>query len=156
VARRNRGEVTIEVAAPTVTEAHLSLFNRHKFERGLAQGDEERTDATGYRFHMVDTCTLSREVRYLVNGKMVAVSVLDFGQRAASSVYHYFDPDESDRSLGVYSVLAEIELCRRLSIEWYYLGLYVADCRRLAYKAQYHPHERRIAGSWREFTAAGD
>lgn len=149
--RRNEGEIQVEVAAPAVTPRHVELFNRHKDERGLSRR-EAVSSAEEYRAFLVDTCVPAREVRYLRDGRLIAASILDFGARSVSSVYHYFDPDEADRSLGVYSVLKEIELARALGLDWYYLGLYVAGCRALRYKASYWPHERRIAGVWRRFT----
>lgn len=148
VARRNDGDVRVEVGEAGLSWERLALFNRHKIERGLARGDEPLS-ATGYRSWLVDTCTDTREVRYHVGKKLVAVSVLDFGRTSASAVYHYFDPDEAARSLGVYSVLKEIELCAALGFEWYYLGFYVRDCKSLSYKGSYWPHERRIDGEWR-------
>ena len=93
------------------------------------------------------------EVRYELDGLLIAVSILDLGRRSASSVYHYFDPDHGRRSLGVFSVLAELELCAGLGIEWYYLGLWVEDCKALCYKAAYRPHQRLSGGVWRELGA---
>jgi arginine-tRNA-protein transferase len=66
-------------------------------------------------------------------------------------VYFFFDPEESRRSLGVFSVLQELRLCERLGMEHLYLGLHVEDCRELSYKAAYHPHERLTPGGWRRF-----
>lgn len=146
--RRNEGVVEVEVGLPRLTERHLDLHNRHKLERGLG---DEITDAPGYRKQFLDTCTDTLEVAYSVAGRLVAVSILDVGRKAASSVYHYFDPDESRRSLGVYSVLKEVQLCRALGLQWYYLGLYVEGCRSLRYKAGYFPHERKVDGGWVEF-----
>ncbi len=147
--RRNVGEIVVEVGVPTVTPRHLDLFNRHKRERGLERSPEPTTEES-YRFHLVDTCVDSREVRYRVNGELIAVSILDVGRTGASSVYHYFDPDHADRAPGVYSALWEIAWCAAQGLEWYYLGLYVADCRSLAYKAQYRPNQRRVGGQWVE------
>lgn len=152
VLRRNEGEVELELGMPQVSDRHLELYNRHKIERGLG-GDP--IDRESYAMQFVESCVDTREVRYFVGGKLVAVSLLDVGATAASSVYHYFDPDESRRSLGVYSVLREIELCREVGIDWYYLGFYVAACASLRYKADYYPHQRRIGGRWLEFTGAG-
>jgi arginine-tRNA-protein transferase len=149
--RRSHGEITVEVATPTVTERHLELFNRHKHERGLERSSDPTT-AENYRFHLVDSCVDSREIRYLLDGQLVAVSILDVGRRSASSVYHYFDPDQSHRALGVYSVLWEIAWCASVGLEWYYLGLYVAECRSLSYKAGYEPHQRRVNGVWVDFS----
>lgn len=152
--RRNEGVLKVEVGPPRLTREHLDLYNRHKLERGLARRDEPLT-ADGYRSWLVHTCVETLEVRYRLEDRLVGVSILDFGRRAASSVYHYFDPDESRRSIGVYSVLREIELCRRAGQSWYYLGYYVGDCRHLAYKASYWPHQRRVDGRWLEFAAPG-
>jgi arginine-tRNA-protein transferase len=112
--------------------------------------DEEPTDGEAYRFHLVETCVDTREVQYWLGDALIAVSILDVGRTSASSVYHYFDPDHARRAPGVYSVLKEIAWCREQGIEWYYLGLYVRDCRSLSYKAGYRPHQRRIEGVWRD------
>lgn len=150
VIRRNEGAVEVVRTRPTVTARHLELYNRHSRERGLSLRTEPATERD-YRFFLVETCVDTWEVQYRVAGKLMAVSILDVGREGVSSVYHYFDPDEAWRSLGVYSVLAEIALCRELGVEWYYLGLFVEDCAHLNYKAAYWPHQRRIRGEWREF-----
>lgn len=153
VLRRNE-DVRIEVGAPLATPRHLELYNRHKFERGLSQ-TEGPISVEEYRRYYIDTCVQTEEIRYLVGDRLIAVSLLDVGQRSASSVYHYFDPDESRRSPGVYSVLREIELCKERGFDWYYLGLWVGACASLAYKSQYYPHQRRQAGLWHTFEAPG-
>jgi arginyl-tRNA--protein-N-Asp/Glu arginylyltransferase len=149
--KRNEGVVRVEVGKAELSWERLNLYNAHKQERGLATRDEP-LGAQGYRNWLVDTCTDTREVRYFVDRKLVAVSIVDFGRRSASSVYHYFDPAESRRSLGTYSVLKELALCAEAGLEWYYLGFYVEDCRHLSYKAGYWPHQRRVGGAWQEFT----
>ena len=103
---------------------------------------------SSYRQWMVESCAQTIEMRYFVSGKMIAVSVLDIGADSVSSVYHYFDPEESRRSLGVYSVLWEIEWCRGRGIKWYYLGYYVRDCDHLNYKANYLPNEIKMDDGW--------
>jgi arginyl-tRNA--protein-N-Asp/Glu arginylyltransferase len=150
VVRRNSSVVSVEMGPVTVDEERLRIFNRHKLERDLSTTGEPMT-AMAYHQWFSDTCCDTREVRYRIDEKLVAVSILDVGATAASSVYHYFDPDHAHRSLGVYSVLAEIELCRQIGLSWYYLGYYVRDCSHLAYKASYWPHERRVGGVWTRF-----
>jgi len=149
--RRNEGEVRVERHRPAATADHLRLYNRHARERGLSLRSEPSSESD-YRFFLVDTCVDTWELRYFVGDALVAVSVLDIGRDSVSSVYHYFDPSHAWRSLGVYSILKEIELCAVEGREWYYLGLYVADCAHLNYKATYYPHQRRIAGVWTEFS----
>ena len=151
--RQNASEVEARLGPAVATARHVELFNRHKRERGLAVDDLD-LDLDAFRRYYVDSGIDTREVAYLVDGRLVAFSIVDLGRTSVSSVYHSFDPDESRRSLGVYSVLREIDLFGALGFRWYYLGLYVAGCSSLAYKARYFPHERRRDGAWRAFTSS--
>lgn len=151
VLKKWEGHASIEVGPPTTTPEKLALFNRHKQGRGLIAEDDGEMTALGYASWLVQSCMLTVEMRYLYDGELVGVGVVDLGRDSASSTYFYFDPDRSDLSPGVFSVLQEIELCRRTSRRWLYLGLYVGDCRHLAYKARYRPHERLVDGDWRSF-----
>jgi arginine-tRNA-protein transferase len=119
-------------------------------ERGLSQSGLALSPEN-YRAWLTDTCVDTREFQYYVGEKLIGVTIVDVGQTAASSVYHYFDPDESRRSLGTYSVLRELEWCKQQKIAWYYMGFYVADCSHLLYKANYYPHQRRADGKWFEY-----
>jgi arginine-tRNA-protein transferase len=151
VLRRNEGVVRIRRVRPEVSDRHVALYNLHARERGLSLRSEATTEHD-YRLFLTQTCVDTWELQYLLGDTLVAVSILDWGERAVSSVYHFFDPGEAWRSLGVFSVLKEIELCAALGVEWYYLGLYVRDCAHLNYKADYWPHQRRIGGIWKEFS----
>jgi len=151
VMRRWEGRYRIEIGRATFSTEKLDLFNRHKRERGLVSEDDLPMTPLGYVSWLVQTCFHTVEMRYYVEDRLVGVGVVDLGQRAASSVYFYFDPSEdvSKLSPGVFSVMREIELCRRTGREFLYLGLYVEDCRHLSYKSDYHPHEKLYDGAWR-------
>lgn len=151
VLNRWKGRARIEYGAATSSEAKLDLFNRHKRERGLISGEDQEMSAMGYASWLVHSCFATMEMRYFLDDRLVGVGIVDLGRRAISSVYFYFDPDPAllKHSPGVYSALMEIELCRQTGRDWLYLGLYVADCSKLNYKAQYRPHERLFDGAWR-------
>ncbi|MEQ1504811.1 MAG: arginyltransferase [Myxococcota bacterium] len=141
----------VDLGPPTTTREKLALFNRHKRERGLTGDDDAEMTPLGYASWLVQSCMLTAEMTYWYDGELVGVGIIDLGRRGASSVYFYFDPDKADLSPGVFSVLQEIELCRRTGRSWLYLGLYVDDCRHLSYKAEFRPHERLVDGDWRPF-----
>jgi arginyl-tRNA--protein-N-Asp/Glu arginylyltransferase len=142
------GHGRVEIGPVGFDTERLSMFNRHKQQRGLTD-DAEGMDALGYVGWLVTTCVLTVEMRYYYDDVLVGVGIVDLGRSSASSVYFYFDPDRSELSPGVYSALEEIAFCQRTGREMLYMGLYVADCRHLAYKAQYRPHERLVDGDWR-------
>ncbi len=148
---RNVDEITVSVVPPVIDDVRLGLFNRHNLERGLSRSGERMT-ATAYEQWFIDSICETVEVDYLDGPRLVAVSILDLGRTSASAVYHYFDPDASRRSLGVFSALSEMAWLRQQGKRWYYFGLYVPACPRLAYKAEYCPHERLVDGAWRAGT----
>ena len=61
-------------------------------------------------------------IRVYSGARLVAAHFLDVGARATSSVYSMFDPAESRRSLGVYTILLAVEYSQRLGCPHYYPG----------------------------------
>jgi len=89
------------------------------------------------------------EFVYRLEGRLVAVGIADIGEQYLSSVYVFFDPDFSPRSLGTFSALHEMRVCAERSIPYYYLGYYVAGSRSMHYKARFIPHEiLSLDGEW--------
>lgn len=140
----------VEIGDATVDDERLALFSKHEVERNLRRRGEAIT-IEGYGRFLVDSCADGFELRYRVDGRLVGIAIVDRGADSLSAVYTYYDPVLEPYSPGVYSILTEIELCRKLGLRWLYLGLYVASCKELAYKASYVPHERRVAGTWTRF-----
>jgi len=98
-------------------------------------------------------------MEYRLDGRLVGVGVLDFAKKnagnysAVSSNYFYYEVSEEikKRSIGVFSVLKEIELCKEMEIPDYYLGLYLPSCRKMNYKINYAPCELYLNGKWQLF-----
>ncbi|XP_067276726.1 arginyl-tRNA--protein transferase 1 isoform X1 [Pseudorasbora parva] len=84
--------------------------------------------------------------QYWLDGRIIAVGVLDILPFCVSSVYLYYHPDFSSLSLGTYSALREIAFTRQLhqqspKLTYYYLGFYVHSCPKMRYKGQYRPSD---------------
>jgi len=65
-----------------------------------------------------------------------------------SVVYTFFDPTRESDSLGVYGVLWQIELAKRLELPYLYLGYWIKSSRKMAYKKLYPPLEGLSDGHW--------
>ncbi len=142
---RGDARLRYEVGPPLLDEARVELYNRHKQLRELGDGE---IDLAGYRQFLVMTCCESFEIRYMLDDKLVAVALADRSTDALSAVYCFYDPSCEDLSLGTYSILKQIELCRTWGLRYLYLGLYIGDCERMRYKARFLPHERLLDGRW--------
>lgn len=87
----------------------------------------------------------SYHMYHRIDGKLVAVGVLDFTPHVASSVYFFYDPDYKFLNLGVVGALREIEYINNIrekyspGFEYYYLGYYIQDCVKSIYKGEYIP-----------------
>ncbi|BBN18062.1 arginyl-tRNA---protein transferase [Marchantia polymorpha subsp. ruderalis] len=84
--------------------------------------------------------------QYRVDGKLVAVGVIDILPHCLSSKYLFWDPDFAFLSLGKYSALQEIEWVQKEqrlcpTFQYYYLGFYIHSCPKMRYKAAYYPSE---------------
>ena len=102
-----------------------------------------------YREFLTSTWCDTSLFEYTLGESIVAVSVIDRLADAFSCVYMFLDPVQSRRSPGTYAILHAIEAARRHSLEWLYLGYYVADSPKERYGSGYLPPERFVDGRWR-------
>uniref|UniRef100_S4RIW0 Arginyl-tRNA--protein transferase 1 n=1 Tax=Petromyzon marinus TaxID=7757 RepID=S4RIW0_PETMA len=77
--------------------------------------------------------------QYWLDGRLIAVGVLDILPRCLSSVYLYYDPDFAFLSMGIYSALREVAFTRQLytqapALRYYYMGFYIHSCPKMRYK----------------------
>ena len=78
----------------------------------------------------------------------MAVAVMDRLNNGLSAVYTFFDPLEATRGLGTFAILWQIAEARRLGLKWVYLGYWIEQCAKMAYKTRFKPHEIFVAERW--------
>lgn len=150
VMRRGDARITTELGPTGVTEERAELYNLHKRGRDLMSGDHD-AGLESYRSFLGESCCDSFEMRYRIDGELMGVAIVDRADNALSAVYFYWDPRFTSLSPGTYSILKQIELCKRLGLQYLYLGLYIAKSAPMSYKARFKPHQRLIDGDWQTF-----
>lgn len=117
---------------------------------------ERETDPEEFFFHFyLPSCpALQTEIR--IGEELAGVGFLDVGSDCLSSVYFCFSPRFAKHSLGIFSILQEIEQARLLGLPYYYLGYYVPGCPTMAYKDHFRPREHYDweQGRWRSCSEA--
>lgn len=79
---------------------------------------------------------------------LLGVMVVDHLHDALSAVYTFFEPSQQRRSLGTFAVLWQVAEAQRRGMQWVYLGYWIEESRKMAYKDGFRPHERLSDGVW--------
>jgi len=148
--RRGDELLTVDIGQPIVDGSRVELFNRHRDGRGLASGDSP-LDLESYAEFLTDTCCETLELSYFYDGQLVAVAIADAGRDSISAVYCFYDPAFQLLSLGTYSVLREVSLCRATERRFLYLGFFIGESPHMSYKSSFRPHQRLVESEWMEF-----
>ncbi len=152
--RKGDAHLKVTIGTPIVDSDRVALYDKHRFDRGLAKPDTRPMDSQSYQRFLVDRFCDAFEVRFTMDGKLVGVAVTDRGDEALSAVYCFYDPDVTVVGIGTYSILKQIQIAQERGHRYLYLGLYIEDCAPMAYKARFRPHQRRIHGRWHRFDKA--
>jgi len=132
---------------------HFDLYQRYQAARHPGAGMDEDSHVQYTQFLLtsrVDTRLI--EFRQ-PGGELRMVSIVDILDNGLSSVYTFFDPDAAG-GLGTYGVLWQINHCRTLGLPWLYLGYWIAQSRKMAYKSQYRPAQILQDGNWVDLSIA--
>jgi len=126
---------------------HYALYCRYQQARhpGGGMDDDSREQYTQFLLQSrVDT----RLIEFLDDDGVRMVSLIDVLDDGLSSVYTFFDPDVAQSSFGTYNVLWQAAQCVDLGLPYLYLGYWIAESRKMAYKSAFTPIEGLIDGQW--------
>ncbi len=150
LARVQRLNADLDVAdmPAHATIEQFRLFSR--YQRARHEGGEMAgMSYDDYRAMIEESPVDSRIIEYRApDGALVAAMLADRLADSLSAVYSFFEPALSRRSLGVYMVLWLVEESRRSDRPYVYLGYWVADSPKMAYKSRFRPLEGLGPNGW--------
>ena len=137
----------VSITSLNFDEAQFALYQAYQVSRHEANEAEESVEQ--YQNFLVQSNVDSLCISFTLEGQLKIVSVVDIVEDGVSAVYTFYDTSMSKASFGTYSIMWLIEWCKQLKLPYLYLGYWIKDSRKMAYKQNYAPQEALIDGEWK-------
>ena len=143
--KSNKDIVGTERRARVTTEQY-DLFKCYLDARHQGGGMTQMS-YLDYEYMVEDTPVNSILIEYRLThsdgqeGPLVAVALSDVMNDGLSMVYSFFDPELRSRGLGNFMILDHIRRAQEARLDYVYLGYWVPNSPKMAYKASFQPME---------------
>ncbi|MEN9500310.1 MAG: hypothetical protein RIS83_2130 [Pseudomonadota bacterium] len=145
---RANTDLTVSEMPARATAEQFTLFQRYQKTRH-ADGDMAAMGYYDYRAMIEDTPISTGIVEFRdAQDRLLGACLTDWLSDGLSAVYSFFDTTLDKRSLGTFAVLWLIGRARSLGLPYVYLGYWVPESRKMAYKARFRPSEILMSGAW--------
>jgi arginine-tRNA-protein transferase len=147
--RRRNSDLTLSITLPRATREQYALFGQYLDHRH-GDGEMAGMDFRDYRAMVEDTAVDSRMLELRDSSDtLLAACLADWSSDGVSAVYSFFAPEAARRSLGSDMILRLIEVARNDHLPYVYLGYWIQNSRKMAYKSRFRPLEVFGAAGWR-------
>ncbi len=150
---RNR-DLEVSARAPMFDSEHFALFLRYQNHRHKG-GSMANPDPPTYLRFLVGRQVETVFYEFRAGSRLLAVAVVDSLPDGLSAVYTFYEPDLRERGLGTYAILSQVHLTRALGLPFLYLGYWIGESPKMAYKSRFQPLEGYRNGRWAPL-AGGD
>jgi leucyl-tRNA---protein transferase len=147
-------DVQLVPRPPLFDASHFRLYSRYQDQRhpgsSMQHADPER-----YLEFLVSPTVQTTFLELRLGTRLVGVAVTDTLVDGLSAVYTWYEPELRGRSLGTLAILRQIQWAQELGLRWMYLGYWISESPKMAYKTRFQPIEGYREGRWERLDRDG-
>jgi len=142
------GDALGAVLQPNATAEQFDLFVRYQTSRH-GDGSMAKMDFEDYQSMVEGSPVKTLVIEYRTpDHTLVACALSDTLNNGLSMVYSFFDPKAGRRSLGTFMILDHIRRATTLKFDFVYLGYWITEAPKMAYKTNFRPLETLGQSGW--------
>jgi arginine-tRNA-protein transferase len=149
---RANADLSWSVEKPAADFKMYELFSRYQQSRH-AGGQMGEMSFGDFKAMMEDFPDDTRFLIARAGDVIKGVMQIDELPDGTSAVYSFFEPEEAQRSLGTWLIVKLAEYTKQSGRPYAYLGLWIKESRKMAYKARFQPLEMFVQEKWLPFGA---
>ena len=133
ILKKNKAQFRFEFGPLELNREKEKLF--HKYRKSFKGSTYLSLSSSLFEpFELAKVLFNSYECRVFDGDKLIALSIFDLGEKSVASIIGIYDPAYSKYSLGLFTMLLEMEFGRDTGFEHYYPGYIIPPNTRFNYK----------------------
>jgi leucyl-tRNA---protein transferase len=150
---KQHSDLNVRVLPLQFKQNHFELYSNYQLMRHTDENNispvEPKDEAEQYRQFLCMSNVESLMIEFGdAIGNIKIISVVDVVRDGVSAVYTFYDATEPKASYGTYSIMWLAEWTKSLKLPYLYLGYWIQDSPKMAYKQQFKQQEKLIDGEW--------
>lgn len=150
---KQHANLTANILPLAFHQTHFELYAAYQAlrhaEDAPEKNNDEKSEEQQYREFICQSNVESIMVEFKdVEGQVKMVSIVDIISSGSSAVYTFYDATEQKASYGTYGIMWLANWTQALKLPYLYLGYWVQESQKMAYKQKFTTQEKLINGQW--------
>ena len=146
--KKNNSEISISLKKNLASEEYFDLFLTYQQKRHTG-GSMSNMTFEDFK-SMIESSPINTQLCEFRNKekKLIGLMLFDHQNDGLSAVYSFYDIKFGKSGLGNFMILELIELAKKLTLNYVYLGYYIKNAPRMNYKLKFKEGELYSDGKW--------
>lgn len=141
-------DIDLHWRAARYSDEHFALYRRYMQARHTGSSMDDDNPEYYRRLLDAEWCD-TQLLEFRQQQQLLGVAITDWLENGLSAVYTFYDPQAQSRSLGTFAILQQIDSAIRRQLPYVYLGYWIKQCAKMAYKDKFRPFQYYDGHRWR-------